>query len=58
MVDYYWLGVKAHVGERKKLRDLQTRTKGNEVTREVGQEHKIRARTKKYARLPRGSTNR
>ena len=28
---------KAHVGEREELRDLQTRTKGNEVTREVGQ---------------------
>jgi hypothetical protein len=49
---------KAHVGERKELRDLQTRTKGNEVTREVGQEQKMRARTKKYARSPRGSTSR
>ena len=49
---------KEHVGERKELRDLQTRTtKGNEVTREVGQEQKMRARTKKYARSPRGSTS-
>ena len=28
------------------------------VTREVGQEQKMRARTKKYARSPRGSTSR
>ena len=49
---------KAHVGEREELRDLPTRTKGNEVTREVGQEQKIRARTKKYARSPRGSKSR
>ena len=48
---------KAHVGEREELRDLQTRTKGNEA-REVGQVQKMRARTKKYARSPRGSKNR
>jgi hypothetical protein len=47
---------KAHVGERKELRDLQTRKKGNEVTREVGQEQTMQARTKKKARSPRGST--
>jgi hypothetical protein len=65
---YYWLGVKelalcgflkkAHVGEREELRDLQTQTKGNEVTREVGQEQKMRARTKKAAHSPRGSKSR
>ena len=49
---------KAHVGEREELRDLQTRTKGNEVTREEGQEKKMRARTKKAAHSPRGSKSR
>jgi len=48
---------KEQVGEREELRDLQTRTKGNEA-RKVGQEQKMRARTKEYARSPRGSTNR
>jgi hypothetical protein len=48
------------VGQRshEELRDLQTRTKGNEVTREVGQEQKMRARTKKAAHSPRGSKSR
>ena len=48
---------KEHVGEREALRDLQTRTKGNEAWK-MGQEQKMRARTKKYARSPRGSTSR
>ena len=43
---------KAHVGEREELRDLQTRTKGNEVTREVGQEQKMRAHKEICALTP------
>ena len=48
---------KKQVGKSEELRDLQTRTKGNEA-REVGQEHKMPVRSKKYARSPRGSKNR
>jgi hypothetical protein len=48
---------KWHVGEREELRDLRTRTRGNEA-RKVGHEHKVRARTKECARSPRESKNR